>query len=160
MFQKVRVDIDPQATPNNCYNNCGTKVCRDGGEVVVGWRKTPATTQGGLIVSLDHHAVWQSPSGELIDITPRVILTGGHELTVTDKEIEFCPAPEATFFEGGRARPSQCVPEAEDKWGLLKRACDWANNSAEHKAAGRGEKAQYADDKAKALLNQHWNRLR
>ena len=160
MFEKVRVEVDPQASENNCYNNCVAKAVRDGGEVVVGWRRTPATTQGGLIVSLDHHAVWRSPSGELVDISPRVAATGGQLVVITDKEIEFRPDPEATFLEDGRARPSQYVPGAEDTWGLLKQACEWANSSAAHAAAGDQQKAQYANDKARALLNQHWERVR
>ena len=162
MFEKVNVRIDPLATDNNCYNNCLAKMERNGGDVVVGWRRTPATTptrQGVLLASLDHHAVWRSPTGELIDISPRVALKGDQLLTgIVDSEIDFEPEPEATFDAEGRALPSRYVPLACDTFGLLQQACNWANRAAGHESARRADKAAYANRKVKQLLEQHVNR--
>jgi hypothetical protein len=154
---KVKVQIDPLAKGNNCYDNCVEKAKRDGGKVVVGWRKSLAASQGALIASLDHHAVWETPQGELIDITPRIVLTEGQLKRIIDEVIDF-EIDESAAFQDGRALPSQYVPNVEDTFGLLKKACEWANKVQNHINAGETAKADYADRKAKDLLNQHWKR--
>lgn len=161
MFQKVQVVVDPDSLDNDCYRNCLFKVARDGGEVVVGWRRTPATNIRPLIASLDHHAVWRSPSGELIDISRRAAIDRGRLVTgIQDAEIDFEPDPAATFSSSGMGRLSRYVPLVEDKFGLLARACELATAAVEHRAEGRIDKAEYAHRKAQQLLDQHRERLR
>ena len=161
MFQKVQVVVDPDSLDNDCYRNCLFKVARDGGEVVVGWRRTPATNVRPLIASLDHHAVWRSPSGELIDISRRAAIDRGRLVTgIQDAEIDFEPDPTATFSATAMGRLSRYVPLVEDKFGLLARACELATAAVEHRAEGRIEKAEYAHRKAQQLLDQHRERLR
>ncbi|WP_143393531.1 hypothetical protein [Fimbriiglobus ruber] len=159
MFEKVRVQIDPLAADNDCYNNCVAKKVRDGGEVVVGWRLTPATTSsalGPLIASLDHHAIWQSPDGELIDISPRVALKGDQLRTgIADENVEFKRDPEASFDANGRARSSKYVPLASDTFGYLQEACDWANQADKYDAAGNTGQSLYAQKRVKDFLDRH-----
>lgn len=156
MFTKVKVVVDPQSLDNDCYRNCLNKVARDGGEVVVGWRLTRASEGSALIASLDHHAVWRSPIGELIDISRRAALEQGRLVTgIEDVEIDFEIDPEATFSASGMSRLSRYVPLVDDKFGLLHKACELATASAEHRAEGRPDKAEYAHRKAQQLLDRH-----
>jgi hypothetical protein len=156
---KVRVEIDPLATDNESYDNCAARARRNGGAVVVGWRLRAAPEHGGHVVSREHHAVWRGPSGELLDITPRLVLTErGLQRLGTGEEIEFEADPEATFLQG-RPRPNTHVPSGDDPHGLLKKACEWANKAAELRAAGDAARAEYADKKVADLLAQHQRRV-
>lgn len=156
MFIKVKVVVDPQSLDNDCYRNCVAKVARDGGEVVVGWRRTPASERGSLIASLDHHAVWRSPAGELIDISRRAALDQGRLVTgIEDVVIDFEIDPEATFSPTGVGRISRYVPLVDDRFGLLHKACELATASAEFRAGGLADKAEYAHRKAQQLLDRH-----
>lgn len=159
MFVKVRVEIDPESLDNDCYRNCVNKVAREGGEVVVGWRRTPATTERPMIASIDHHAIWRSPQGELIDISRRATIDHGRLVTgIEDREIDFEIDPEATFSVEGKGRLSRYVPLTEDKYGLLEKACAFATAEVEHRAMRRPDKADYAHRKAQQLLNLHFER--
>jgi len=159
MFVKIKVAVDPQSLDNDCYRNCVNKVARDGGEVVVGWRLTPASEGTSLIASLDHHAVWRSPSGELIDISRRAALDHGRLVTgIEDTAIDFEIDPAATFSPTGIGRLSRYVPLVDDKLGLLRKACELATASAEFRAGGRSDKADYAHRKAQQLLDRHYSR--
>lgn len=159
MFVKVKVAVDPLSLDNDCYANCVKKVARDGGDVVVGWRLTPASEGPALIASIDHHAVWRSPTGELIDVSRRAVLDRGRLVTgIEDDEIDFEIDPNATFSSAGMGRSSRYVPLVDDKFGLLRKACDLATVSAEHRAGGRPDKAEYAHRKAQQLLDRHQGR--
>jgi hypothetical protein len=50
-----------------CFHNCLEKVRRDGGEVVQGWL---ISLNKGVYLSALFHAVWKTPDGTLVDITP------------------------------------------------------------------------------------------
>tara|TARA_R110002167_G_C12369509_1_gene623973 strand:- start:65 stop:580 length:516 start_codon:yes stop_codon:yes gene_type:complete len=52
---------------NECFPIVDKKVESAGGKKVLGWQiwKTP------LLVEAEFHAVWESPEGDLIDITPK-----------------------------------------------------------------------------------------
>jgi len=66
-LRTVRVQLEPGAKINNCYYNVPDKVKRDGGNSIYGW----AIWCDQYICESEMHAVWESPAGELIDITPR-----------------------------------------------------------------------------------------
>lgn len=63
----IPVKTEPYAKINSCFFNVEEKVKLDGGMVHYGWAifKTPN------IYEAERHAVWESPDGTLIDITPR-----------------------------------------------------------------------------------------
>lgn len=63
----IPVRNEPNAKLHNCYLNVDEKVKRDGGKVHYGW----AIFQSKIICEAERHAIWESPNGEFIDITPR-----------------------------------------------------------------------------------------
>jgi len=54
---------------NECFPLVDERVAADGGERILGWQ----IWQGQLLVEAEFHAVWKTPEGELIDITPKPI---------------------------------------------------------------------------------------
>ncbi len=66
----VIVDIKPEEgmKVNDWKANVDAKVKADGGETLEGWA---IWYQEGVIVEGEAVAIWKSPSGELVDITPR-----------------------------------------------------------------------------------------
>jgi hypothetical protein len=57
--------VEPYSTQSNCFFNVEEKISRDRGKMIFGW-----SLHGGLFLQAEMHAVWESPTGELIDITP------------------------------------------------------------------------------------------
>jgi hypothetical protein len=158
LFIRIPVQIDPFSRENDCYPNCVAKVTQDGGQVVVGWRRTPATTDVNLIATLDHHAVWRNPRGELIDISNRIRELGGRQEIVTDEYSYFMPDPAADFGKDNRARPSCHIPLVADTHGYLERACKKMDYRATLLEAGEDAKAAYEFDKFIVLLRKHLGR--
>jgi SEC-C motif len=68
----VPVVPDAWAKRNECFDNVSAKMQSDGGERRVGWQiwKHP------FMLEAEYHAVWESPDGNLFDITPKDIKTG------------------------------------------------------------------------------------
>lgn len=64
--QFVPVRAEGYATINDCFFNVNDKIANDSGEIVYGWK----LQQGSLIQEAERHAIWKSPDGELIDVTP------------------------------------------------------------------------------------------
>lgn len=62
----VPVIVESYAEPANCFPNVAEKVKRDKGSIMYGW----SVLLGQFLVEAERHAVWKSPQGELIDITP------------------------------------------------------------------------------------------
>ncbi|WP_426330135.1 hypothetical protein [Pedobacter sp. R-06] len=65
----IMVPVQPEndAQLNNCFQNVAKKVAESGGSVCYGWAVLPQTH----MLEAEKHAIWQSPEGEYIDITPR-----------------------------------------------------------------------------------------
>lgn len=57
----------PNAPRNECFRLVEDKIKTEGGERVLGWQ----IWQGQLLVEAEFHAVWKTPMGELLDITPK-----------------------------------------------------------------------------------------
>jgi hypothetical protein len=85
----VYVDVTPDAGSevNECFQNVGRRVASDGGCMVIGWSiwETP-----NLFVEAEFHAVWSSPTGDLVDVTPKPNLSN---------RILFLPQPGAVYSE-------------------------------------------------------------
>lgn len=66
----VYVPVRPWAGSkvDSCFFNLPEKIAADGGGVQHGWT---IWERPGLLVEGEFHAVWVSPAGELIDITPK-----------------------------------------------------------------------------------------
>lgn len=64
--QMVPIEVETYAIENNCFYNVFEKVSKDCGEIIYGWK----IRQSKLLVEAERHAVWKSPTGNLLDITP------------------------------------------------------------------------------------------
>jgi len=82
----VYIPVSPElyARVNDCFVAMRQKVDRDGGTIVCGWQiwQTP------LITEAEYHAVWRSPEGILLDITPKMVHVK-NILFVEDDTIEY-----------------------------------------------------------------------
>lgn len=63
----VEIQPEPGARENNCFNNVANKVASSGGSVCYGW----AILSQVHILEAEKHAIWKTPDGRYIDITPR-----------------------------------------------------------------------------------------
>lgn len=77
---------EPKSPLNECFPTVDKKVKSSGGKRVLGWQ----IWKTSLLVEAEFHAVWQSPEGNLVDITPK-------SLPLT--EILFVP-DESAEYEG------------------------------------------------------------
>ena len=66
----IEVSVAPDAVVNDCFINVANKISRDGGDVQYGWA---IWYLPGVLMEAEFHAVWCSPEGVLIDISPRPI---------------------------------------------------------------------------------------
>jgi hypothetical protein len=89
-YVAVRPDLGAQ--PNECFFNVPQKIAKDGGGIQYGWSIWELP---GLFIEAEVHAVWVSPTGEWIDVTPKV----NHE-----SEILFLPDENVTWDENSRFR--------------------------------------------------------
>lgn len=64
----LRVQPEPGATVNGCFSNVHAKAARDGGRRLCGWQ---LWEWPGVLVEAEFHAVWLSPAGEMVEITPK-----------------------------------------------------------------------------------------
>lgn len=80
----VPVIPEPNALNGFCSENVRSKIATDGGELVNGWQfyNTPYWLEA------EFHAIWKSPSGVLIDITPSQL---------DSSQNFFIPDPNRTF---------------------------------------------------------------
>lgn len=69
----------------DCYNNVRRKIQADGGKILHGWC---IWEEPRFFIEAEHHAIWVSPRGEMVDITPQI--TG-------ETRILFLPDPEKVW---------------------------------------------------------------
>ncbi|HDZ9207825.1 TPA: SEC-C domain-containing protein [Vibrio cholerae] len=81
----VNVLPDSWAKPNECFHNVARKVEVEQGDIVYGWQ---VWIWPGIFIEAEFHAIWQSPSGEFIDITPK---------QCNSSNILFIPAPKLKY---------------------------------------------------------------
>lgn len=83
----VKVLIESDAEINECFSNLERKIKRDGGGIQYGWAIWYLPS---ILMEAEFHAVWISPQGDLIDVSP-------HQIRC--KEILFLP-DSATVYSG------------------------------------------------------------
>ena len=95
----VPVRPAPAGKPAYCFDNSVTQAQAAGGEAAYGWAiwRWP-----GRWFEAEHHAVWRTPSGELIDVTPQ---------TGEPPRILFLPDP-AAVYDPSTYRSNIMVPDA------------------------------------------------
>lgn len=64
----VEVHPEPAARVAYCFDNSAAQAAAKGGEAVYGWA---IWHWPGRWFEAEHHAVWRTPTGELIDVTPQ-----------------------------------------------------------------------------------------
>ena len=90
----VPVNPESYAEMNACFPSVKEKINRDGGDMLLGWTLRKET----FLMSAEFHAVWKSPRGELLDVTPKGILNPhGENLIVPTDKILFVFAPHAKY---------------------------------------------------------------
>ena len=58
----------PDALPNECFGNVAAQVEKYGGERILGWT---IWEWPNVLIEAEFHAIWKSPEGTLLDITPK-----------------------------------------------------------------------------------------
>lgn len=104
----VRHEAETWAKLNYCFCNVQRKTEECGGERILGWQfiQEPVGSTLGILIAV-HHAIWKSPEGDLVDITP----CAGRTLR-SDTGVMFLPDETATLpkppgFVIGISRPSK-----------------------------------------------------
>ena len=64
----LSVEPDVNAVVNECFPNVEAKIASSGGRMLCGWQ---LWEWPHVLVEAEFHAVWVSPEGEMIDITPK-----------------------------------------------------------------------------------------
>lgn len=77
LCQRLTAEPEPRVVPvapapgsshDNCYFNVESVIAEKGGSAVQGWTLWECV---GFFVEAEFHAVWRSPSGELIDVSQK-----------------------------------------------------------------------------------------
>jgi len=63
----VPVKVEKDALLQSCFGNVERKIARDGGSIIYGW----IVWKSNILCEGEFHAVWKSPDGQLIDVTPQ-----------------------------------------------------------------------------------------
>lgn len=68
--EAVYLTVKPaaDAVVNECFPNVEAKIARAGGRMLCGWQ---LWEWPHVLVEAEFHAVWESPEGEMVDITPK-----------------------------------------------------------------------------------------
>ena len=65
--QFIDVSPTPQSRINDCFNNVKYYVEKVGGKQISGWA---IWQRANILLHAEAHSIWESPKGEMIDITP------------------------------------------------------------------------------------------
>ena len=92
----VFVDVRPEenVAVNDCFPIVDEKIQKFGGERILGWTLRHEI----FLMSAEFHAVWKSPQGELLDITPKeILMPGDQNIVVPTDRIMFVAALHAKY---------------------------------------------------------------
>jgi len=99
----------PAAVVNHCFSNAQQEAATHGGEAVYGWSVRYVESPCAFLVAFNH-AVWRSPNGAMIDVTP---FDPRHQPVCIDGAVVFIEDPSAKPLSGtgrGRCLPSWFFP--------------------------------------------------
>jgi len=138
------------ALPNRCHSNVQRAVEEHGGRLVTGWL---TRNYFGVLAELCHHAAWERPEGDIVEITPRLEgISEGMALSILAPQ-DFLPDPHATFPAVGslhnRYIPLIAVPELYEACSLLRKADRLVYDE------GDWSKAEQLNKKANRILHRH-----
>lgn len=95
----VPVRPEQNTPPNECFPLVDAAISQHGGSPILGWSLWEFP---GVFVEAEFHAVWASPSRELIDVTPknrpveRVLFLPNKELTYSGRQVNNVRRPVST----------------------------------------------------------------
>jgi hypothetical protein len=101
-----------------CFDNAAAQVARAGGSIAYGWAiwRWP-----GRYFEAEHHGIWRSPEGRLLDVTP--MLYGQRRiLFLSDPQAVFDPElfrPNLLGAETGNAAAAEYVELARERAAIL-----------------------------------------
>jgi hypothetical protein len=79
----------PSAKPNECVPAVNNQIKATGGSIVYGWQ----IWQTDNLTEAEFHAVWNSPKGEMLDVTPKIIQSINRILFAEDPSIKYIGSP-------------------------------------------------------------------
>lgn len=141
MTNKIRVQPMCGAEPLMCNLNVQKRIRAVGGQAVYGW----CVRHDKFNDCWQNHCVWESPDGELVDVTPVFTeVIGDHAVVDWPDETEFVRDDAAAFTD--RGLPTRYVPTVPGQH--MARACKYMTTADEHLRAGDLEKCRYWTDRA------------
>ena len=115
------------AISQQCYRNVALYMSDRGGRMVTGWT---VWEDPGVYLSLEHHAVWRSPEGDLLCVSPQMC---GERRVVFVRQTEFDVVP--TDDELARLASCHTIPLSDDP--TVRQVCDLFTEAARDPARGR-----------------------
>ena len=116
--QMIRVQPICDAEPLMCNVNVDTRIKAAGGRAAFGWKVQHDYVNDGL----SNHCVWESPEGELVDVTPDYAgMEGDYAVIEWPTETEFVRDDAAVFT--GRSLPTRYVPTRPGN--AIAKACEF-----------------------------------
>lgn len=139
--QVIRVQPIFGAEPLMCSVNVEKRIRAMGGRAVYGW----AVRHDVYNDCWQNHCVWESPEGELVDVTPVFSAVAG-DYAVIDwpYETEFVRDDAAAFTE--RGLPNRYVPTRPG--GGLAKGCEFMTIADEHLRSGDLDRCRYWTERA------------
>jgi hypothetical protein len=148
---KVKVQPIFGAEPFSCSTNVRKRIKALGGKPVYGWRIIDKPDQSPLAILKQHHVVWESPAGELQDVTPEMTGVAGDNMVYDwlHEEIEF--ERDDSVPMGEKALPTKFVPR-EPKWAQV---CEWMTIADTYLKEGDLERCRYWTERANKVAHKH-----
>lgn len=150
--------LDVDAEPNRCLLNVERQVDEFGGRAVFGW--LVQTIPASPLAEYVNHVVWESPEGELFDITPQAKGIQGDMLIAELKAIQFVPDPTAQFVNVGTeeeplrlGRPTRFVPKTDDP--KVEKLCEYLAISDRRMYSGDWVGGRYYSEKANKIAHRY-----
>lgn len=134
---RIPVRASPAARWGWCATNVRNHMKQHGGDMVLGW----TIWAGPLLVEGEAHAVWRSPAGEMVDITPK---------PDGEREIVFCPEPAPDGWDGTGDAPPNRVRRLASLWDVLRDAPHLQSFSPNAGGTTRANSKKLAKAKRKA----------
>ncbi len=129
---KIPVSDDPHGRYGWCSDGVRLKVAADGGQPVYGWT---IWEWGSAFLTAEFHCVWRSPTGDLIDITPKP----NRETTIVFVEMPAYP-PDFDFRYRPRNKRMRTYAPA-DVTGAVATMAAWLTPGQQAYEQRRAEKA-------------------
>lgn len=142
---KIKVQPMVGGEPLMCSHNVKKRIKACGGSAVYGWEIRDV---GQPIETHLSHCVWESPSGEVVCVTPRPkSVEGDYMIGEWPDEIEF-ERDDAAVFNGMKSLGVRYVPKVKDA--RVVKACEYASRSETALLSSDLDRCRYWTQRANA----------